>query len=96
LTLRFIQNVRTSVGIVRTELQFVMLGSAVGIGFAMLTTVILPVVTHNTIWVRFAPSGRGRPGRHHRLRHRHPPHPRSGGRGPARHRLRPAVRLPHC
>jgi GAF domain-containing protein len=55
LTLRFIQNVRTSVGIVRTELQFVMLGSAVGIGFAMLTTVILPVVTHNTIWVRFAP-----------------------------------------
>jgi signal transduction histidine kinase len=55
LTLRFIQNVRTSVGIVRTELQFVMLGSAVGIGFAMLTTVILPVVTDNTIWVRFAP-----------------------------------------
>ena len=55
LTWRFVQDTRKSTGIVRTELQFLMLGSGVGISVAILTAVVIPLLTQNSNSVVYAP-----------------------------------------
>jgi PAS domain S-box-containing protein len=55
LLLNFTRSVRTSTGATRTELQFVMLGSATGITVGVMINIILPLMTGNSQFALLTP-----------------------------------------
>lgn len=55
LSRRFLLDLRTSTGIKKTELQFILLGTCVSIFFGIITTFILPLFINNSQSVLFTP-----------------------------------------